>query len=420
MPRKDHRKRQPTEEKDLPRFGLAEDLVNQLPAAEMLGVSSVAAGHDTAPTVSQEQDPPISPLEALLAGFIPSAHGDEPGHNGSQIGPVIPAVNKHVPPQGQGIVDVRPGSGGLVHRFPFENDASQIAAQVPANEFGAGSLHPHEGVSTSPELRRTPLENAVIFLEETPTSTTPLEELIADSGRVNTPSDVLDQLPSSFYGPDFEENLGLSEEGPPVLSDEQERIDNIVADQPAIFNIEDNPDADGSAPWYAKAKIEMPYDDHLRNIEQGVYYDAHGSASEKISQIDDLIEEISKSKGVDPDLVRAIIYVEVSHGGFYGNYAEMLGVAKSKLPMNIKPGVWGGLVEKGADFSEIAVNLEAGIELIRRIRDRIPNATPAKIASIYNFTGREKVSDYGARVADVMKHRDWELTFEEVIRRQAK
>ncbi len=181
MPRKDHRKRQPTEDNGRPRFGLAEDLVNRLPAQDVLGTSTVVAGHDTVPTAPKEQESPLSPLEALLAGFVPTAHGDEPGHNGQQIGPVIPAVNKHTPLQGQGVVDVRPGSGALVHRFPFENDARQIASQVPANEFGAGSLHPHGGVSTSPELRRTPLENAVIHQEENIFNPTPLEKAIAKS-----------------------------------------------------------------------------------------------------------------------------------------------------------------------------------------------------------------------------------------------
>lgn len=47
--------------------------------------------------------------------------------------------------------------------------------------------------------------------------------------------------------------------------------------------------------------------------------------------------------------------------------------------------------------------------MIRRISERIDDPMPANVASIWNFTGRELVSDYGARVQDVYENRLWEF-----------
>lgn len=52
-------------------------------------------------------------------------------------------------------------------------------------------------------------------------------------------------------------------------------------------------------------------------------------------------------------------------------------------------------------------NIEAGVILIKRIQDRIENPTPAKIGSIWQFTGREKTNPYGKAVEDIYKKKPW-------------
>lgn len=116
---------------------------------------------------------------------------------------------------------------------------------------------------------------------------------------------------------------------------------------------------------------------------------------------------------MDPDFVRAIIYVEHADGHKGGGniLAEKLGMADSLLPMNINSEIWAGVggVQKD-EFENSEMNIRAGVALIKEIRDRIadPDPSAAQIASIYNFAGSETISDVGARMARVFRDRAWE------------
>ena len=69
--------------------------------------------------------------------------------------------------------------------------------------------------------------------------------------------------------------------------------------------------------------------------------------------------------------------------------------------MNINPMLWAGMsgVPK-TEFADPEKNIRAGVALIKAIQDRIPNPTPAKIGSIWQFTGREMVSDNGVKISE--------------------
>ena len=125
-----------------------------------------------------------------------------------------------------------------------------------------------------------------------------------------------------------------------------------------------------------------------------------------------VIEREARRFGVDPDLVRAIMYIENAdeHRGGGDFVGQMLGRATTPLPMNINPETWDGIggVRK-EDFGKPEQNIRAGAALIREIQDRVPNPTPAKIGSIWQFTGRERVSEYGARVEKAFKGKDWTI-----------
>lgn len=74
-------------------------------------------------------------------------------------------------------------------------------------------------------------------------------------------------------------------------------------------------------------------------------------------------------------------------------------------------GIWGSVGGVTADqFENPEMNIRAAVALIKEIRDRIadPNPSAAQIGSVYNFTGRETINSYGARVGRAFRERAWE------------
>lgn len=125
-----------------------------------------------------------------------------------------------------------------------------------------------------------------------------------------------------------------------------------------------------------------------------------------VRKYDDLIREEAKREGIDPDLVRAIMYIEESHG-WYGVPLEPFGIAKSLMPMNIRPKFWGSLSPDHPDLKDPAANIHAGIVLLKRITERLDSPTIAKIATLYNSLSADSVSDYGRRVAEIYETKPW-------------
>ncbi len=82
------------------------------------------------------------------------------------------------------------------------------------------------------------------------------------------------------------------------------------------IQIRDNPRADGSAPIYE-------------------VHDFH-----QVARNDAFIRNSANRHGVDADLVRAIVYVETTHG-YYDAVASPFDANKSILPMNINTAYWG-------------------------------------------------------------------------------
>ncbi|MCH9051812.1 MAG: hypothetical protein IIA72_12120 [Proteobacteria bacterium] len=173
-----------------------------------------------------------------------------------------------------------------------------------------------------------------------------------------------------------------------VFTMEESRQWAILNDRRVRFNIEDDPAEKGDA-------------SKLRD---------HGIGVDVVKEHDAIIEREAKRKGVDPDLVRAIIYMENADGNPLnpGRLVEEFGMASSILPMNIKPGIWAGLDGvKKEEFKNPEANIRAGVTLIKRIRDRLDDPTRAKIGSIWNFTGAEKVNEIGARIQKIFDQKTW-------------
>ena len=80
--------------------------------------------------------------------------------------------------------------------------------------------------------------------------------------------------------------------------------------------------------------------------------------------------------------------------------------------MNINNRTWAGIGGvKRKEFKQPEQNIRAGVALIKAIADRLRTAdrTPAKIGSIWNFTGREEVNEIGARIQRAYDEQTWKI-----------
>jgi hypothetical protein len=165
----------------------------------------------------------------------------------------------------------------------------------------------------------------------------------------------------------------------PILNDKEKRKISIVNNTPAIFEIKENPAAISKAPFY------------------------EWEEQSEVSKWCGLIISISVKNKVDPDLVMAILYMETTHGW----YDRIYPFRSSILPMNINFKYWRDLGVTKEILGCPYYNIEYGVMLISRIKERIENPTVEKIATIYNFLGAETVTDYGARVHSIYTKKPW-------------
>ena len=68
---------------------------------------------------------------------------------------------------------------------------------------------------------------------------------------------------------------------------------------------------------------------------------------------------------------------------------------------------WAPLAGDRTDLLDVRQNVRVGAALLKRIVDRLPTPTVERVATLYNSLAKEKVSDYGARVANVYKAKPW-------------
>ena len=66
---------------------------------------------------------------------------------------------------------------------------------------------------------------------------------------------------------------------------------------------------------------------------------------EAVNKYGEIVDKEAKAQGVDPNLVKAILYYENADGHKFGGnaFADKLGWSGSVMPMNINPNIWKGL-----------------------------------------------------------------------------
>lgn len=169
--------------------------------------------------------------------------------------------------------------------------------------------------------------------------------------------------------------------GHPVLKSAKDRKRSIINNTKSIFEVQDN-----IIPNVKTPLIEI--------CSQNTVY-----------KYNNIIKIEAYKQDVDPDLIRAIMYIETSHG-WYDKFAPWL--RKTILPMNIHYDYWKELGFSESQLEDPKINVHVGTLLIKRIQDRIRDPKIVKIASVYNVLGREKVNEYGVQVANIYRKKSWE------------
>jgi hypothetical protein len=140
---------------------------------------------------------------------------------------------------------------------------------------------------------------------------------------------------------------------------EETRIFAIKNYLPAVFKVSPSRRGSGAAPSHRR----------------------HDIGAEAFRKHDETVVRESARFGVNPDLVRAILYIENADGFRAGldPAKQAAGLANTLLPMNINPTIWDGVGGvRGDQFKNPELNIRAGVALIMAIQDRIENPTPAK------------------------------------------
>jgi tetratricopeptide (TPR) repeat protein len=162
----------------------------------------------------------------------------------------------------------------------------------------------------------------------------------------------------------------------------KQRRTAIINNIPLVFNVEDNPQASGNVPLY-----EIPALSWVPSTESPI------------------IDAAAQKYNVDPDLIKAIIWVETTHG-YYDYLFQEVGRNSTILPMNVSL-LWKEMLGDRQQLMDIQTNVFAGTRLISEIWKRVENPTVEKVATLYQKLSASEVSDYGAWVARAYKDKPW-------------
>ncbi len=161
-----------------------------------------------------------------------------------------------------------------------------------------------------------------------------------------------------------------------------DRYRSIIENKPGKFLVKENPDAKSKDPI---SSINLFGKDVVKNNEKD-------------------IEELSKKHNVDSDLVKSVFWAENARG-YYGHVFDKLNLSDSYFPGNINTEYWKKLPVE--DINTKKGNIEASIILLKRIEERMPDPTPAKITSVWHGLDRDYIDDLGAHVDRLYREKPW-------------
>ncbi|WP_212526034.1 hypothetical protein [Actibacterium sp. MT2.3-13A] len=188
----------------------------------------------------------------------------------------------------------------------------------------------------------------------------------------------------TFYGPE-EVAFGPQSQllSGPIIRDADARIACINANRPGMFEVSNYTQADPGPPWHM-----MPIFGR---------WAVRKYATE--------IEDAAKQNLIPADALRAIIYLENAHG--YYDAGIPFRLRKSLRPANIYAEKWKEMGISKEDLKDPVVNIRLAAHILHEFWVRTIDPNFAKVASLYNFSGAEYVSDYGARADRLRKIQPW-------------
>lgn len=124
-----------------------------------------------------------------------------------------------------------------------------------------------------------------------------------------------EEIGPSPLGKSFQEILYLRNNLENRVTREITRKESIIHNIPIIFRVSRNPDADDSTP--------------LRELRP----------MSTVSKYKAIIEAEALALGLDSDLIKAVMYMETTHG-YYDKLIELFDKNKSILPMNVRSDHW--------------------------------------------------------------------------------
>jgi soluble lytic murein transglycosylase-like protein len=119
---------------------------------------------------------------------------------------------------------------------------------------------------------------------------------------------------------------------------------------------------------------------------------------------------------LDPDFVRAIVWMESTHGW----YDRVDPKNKTIRPMNVHAKLWEQLGISRTDLDNPQLNIEAGVYILAQIWQRTEDPTCEKVATLYNQLGATAVNQYGKTIVGYMNQRPWVSSQEAVKKSQLK
>lgn len=126
---------------------------------------------------------------------------------------------------------------------------------------------------------------------------------------------------------------------------------------------------------------------------------------EMVTRSDGWIVEESRKAGIDPDFVRAIVWMESTHGWYDAFVPES--ERKTILPMNVYVSYWSGLGIKREDMSKTDANIHAGVTILKGLWGRVNSPSIEKVATLYHDLRDDAVSGYGKTVDYYYRTKPW-------------
>ncbi|NWG87072.1 MAG: lytic transglycosylase domain-containing protein [Hydrogenophilaceae bacterium] len=169
---------------------------------------------------------------------------------------------------------------------------------------------------------------------------------------------------------------------PKVIDKEVDRMAAILSDSPAQFVV-----ADSNARPNPSPKHYFQY-------------------FEQVTKNANHIQTAAARHNVDPDLVRAVIWME-STRGYYDVLTGLIMKPKTILPMNVYADYWTGFKVTREGLKDPALNIDTGTKILARIQARLTDKSIAKIATLYGGLAAQQETEYGKTVEYYYQTKPW-------------